>query len=472
MNDEYTSQDVVIEKLLKVEKEFDVLKYQVNGWSIWPLFRHSLGIHLSNTPISQSTKKDRLTLVIYALFDLINVLHIKKKKILVKTYTSAYGEKINGRYKDIYLDDLLYKRNDIYKIEYFNNYNLMDRSRSALIKKSISNSLFEIITGVLVKLKIGPRSIYTTSKEIFKIFKEGLEIDDYSVNWIQARILYFYWGKRFYSSLIKRIEPEMIIVADPGEFAMFAAAKEHGLKCFEFQHGLIDRFHYAYSWGSDAKKYKTHMPIPFRIFLFGEQGKDELDTLGFWDKELKVVGSLRVDSYREKVIKEKPSKCTLTYISQGIDRDSVIVFITAFLNQVRDIMDLDLFIKLHPVYESKSEPYSMAFKTYKNVHIIGSDETPSTYDLIASSHFHISISSTTHYESLALGTPTIVLPFTTSEIMNSLIEKGHATFVKTPEDFFDVVKQWKSYHPINYISEYYYKSNALSNIRKELGLSN
>ena len=56
--------------------------------------------------------------------------------------------------------------------------------------------------------------------------------------------------------LLKRIRPRILFVADPGEYAIVAAAKELGVKVIELQHGINDRYHCGYAWTRYALPYK------------------------------------------------------------------------------------------------------------------------------------------------------------------------------------------------------------------------
>ena len=467
---EYIQRKIIVDELQRIEEKYKLLEYKVSGWSIWPILRHSLGLSISNYPINPAKRKRNLDLVKYAVKDFFSILFLKKSRYLVKTYTSARGEKVGDYYKDIYFDDLLYEIKDFYKIEAINNYRLLNRSKKALIKSNMTNSFIEIVSGLFSYLKIGPKEINNISCDLARIINQEFRIDGFSPERICRRLLHFYWGKNFYTYIIKRINPDYVLVADPGEFYVFAAAKERKIPVIELQHGMFDRYHFTYSWHKNAQKYKSHMPIPEKIFVYGEHSKKELEHLGFWKDESVITGNLRIDQYRKQKTKiSKNNICTLTFASQGIDRERVINLLDEFLKLTANSVEIILNIKLHPVYESNIDTYFKSLGHYKNVNILPATSLQSTFELICKSHFHMSISSTTHYEAIALNVPTIILPFATSELVESLSERGHATRIQNANDLYNIVANPDTYQLSQDIGEYYFKSNAVENMKRELG---
>jgi uncharacterized protein YutD len=258
-----------------------------------------------------------------------------------------------------------------------------------------------------------------------------------------------------------------VLIANPGSYDLIAAAKELRIRVIEFQHGFLDRYHPGYSWTSYALKFKEIMPVPDIIFVYGDYFKKELAASGFWKDSLRVVGSLGMDSIRKKVKENKTEKMIILLTSQGIDQNKIIDFLSQFLALIRSKLDLLLYIKLHPRNEIGQNPYTEAFRSNPNVKVIPSNSPLSTMELIKQSHFHLSISSTTHFEALALGTPTIVLPFATSERIHILRDLDHVFFVRTPRDLLEIVLEKNNQGVPQFVGDYFYKNSALENIELE-----
>ena len=466
----YSSGDIVISKIHRIEEDQRLFEIKVDGWCVWPTIRTHIGRYLENVQIEKVTRRRLFDLVVYAIKDFFTLLHIRKSRFLIKSSTSARREKIGDHYKDIYFDDLLVEIKDFFKIEAINNFRMMHHSKQALIKSNMTSSLFDFLGLVLANFELGPWYIHSQAVRTYEILRDDHQIEALPIKWIKKRYLHFYWGKKFHKWLLNRVQPEYALIISPGNYDLFAAARERGMRTIELQHGALSQEHLFYNWHASSLKYKHQMPIAGELFLHGDFSKDEMNTLGFWGESLKVVGSLRMDSYR----KNKPSKsnehCTLLFCSQGVERQKVIELFTELLKISRSKLELELYIKLHPGYESDSEPYTEAFNNYENVKIVHGKSFPSTYELICRSHFHISLYSSTHYESLALGTPTIILPFANSGFIINLYNRGHAFMVDNAADLLDIVLQWQTYKLPSEISEYYFRSNALENIKMELGL--
>ena len=289
---------------------------------------------------------------------------------------------------------------------------------------------------------------------------------------IALHLLSFYWTKRLYGALLERIQPEYALVADPGEYAITAAAKERDIDVLEYQHGFLDRDqHPAYAWTEHALKYKARMPIPDRLLLYGEYWKQELAVNGFWEDSLAAVGSLRMDHYRKaRSVSNCSETCTIVLTTQGIDVENVIAFISGFLALADRRLQFRLYIKLHPFYETDKTPYEAAFLKHPEVQILLGSESPSTFELLARAQLHLTISSTCHYDALGLGVPTVILPFTSHEAALHLYETGQAFLAHSPQELFDIAVHWRDHAVPPGISEWYYKPGALENIKRELGL--
>jgi len=69
---------------------------------------------------------------------------------------------------------------------------------------------------------------------------------------------------------------------------------------------------------------------------------------------------------------------------------------------------------------------------------------------------------------LGLGVPTIILPFATHESVLSLYEVGHAFLAYTPIELLDILLRWKGREVPNEIGEFYFKTGALENMKRDV----
>jgi hypothetical protein len=149
-----------------------------------------------------------------------------------------------------------------------------------------------------------------------------------------------------------------------------------------------------------------------------------------------------------------------------VDRERLIDFVADFLKIAEGDLDFRFHIRLHPG-EPDKEPYENAFGDNKHVFVSLGNEPPSTFQLLAEASFHLSIYSTCHYEALALGTPTVILPLAGYEVVKHLHKSGHAFFAQTPQELFDIIAQYSN-HVDREVGAFYFRHGALKNMLMEL----
>ena len=458
-----------------IETKHDLLRWKIDSWSAWPILRFNLAAIASNLAID--TTDIRLTLteqVMQSFHDASGFLRAKHPQVLLYVASSNRVEQENNHYKDIIFDELLQHIPTYFKIEVINNKFYLDRSHNALYPSQMTSSAIFLVTIFLSKF-FPLRSINRLAEVFFEAIHESMPASTISLRHIRGVLTSYYWRKIVYRYLLHHLHPRVLLLQTAYmNHALVAAAKELNIKVIEFQHGIIDRYHPGYSWTGPAAFYKKQMPIPDLIFVYGDYWREELSVNGFWNEELRSVGSLRLDQYRsylESNINDenKPGflgkKIVVT--TQSLEVDRLISFLLEFVKSSIEPIEID--IKLHP-RESNRQPYENSFRDYPNVHIISGHESPSTFQLLSNADYHVSIHSTCHYEALGLGKPTIILPFSNYERVLPLCEKapGYAFLARTPSEMSQIITQVRKV-PAE-ISSYYFRVGALSNILTELHL--
>jgi hypothetical protein len=458
-------------KILEMEKKFDLLQYQISDWCIWPIFRHWIARNIAGSTAKLETPRSRLGVSLCAaIISTPALLFVKHHEYFIKTYTSARAEKKAGLYIDIYFDRLFPRINSYFKIEAINNSKLIYRSVYAKYRSHVYTSIIELY---IESLKILDRTVerYTDLARLFSnIFKQELLIE-IPANTLAEKVANFIWYMKAYGYLLDKIRPEWILTADPGDYPLYAAARDRNIKTVEFCHGFINQMHPAYSWNDYALSFQQNIPIPDKILVYNDYLRKELQTRKFWGERIISVGSLRLDEYRKQdFIKFRNDRCVLIFTTEGNFIESSIQFINSFLSITRkNQLPILMIIRMHPVYDRDIRVYKKGFSEYKNIVTIyeGNSEM-STFELIARSHLHMSISSSCHYEALGLGVPTIVLKIGTWNRAMELLESGHGILVSTPIELFNVVKEYRHHIVDPSTKEYYFKPDAVENIIHEL----
>jgi hypothetical protein len=462
----------VEETLRRIEAAHDLLRYTVDGWCAWPLIRSAVATGLQNLPLSEPGAGVRpgLARLAEAARGAPRLLGLRRASYFVKSYSSGLAERSGDKYKDVWVDDLLLALGDHVKLEAVNSPELAARRAHAMLPAHLTAAPLEAAAGVLARAG-APRELTTSAVALARALASELGQGALGAATVDRHLRHFRATRRVYRAVLGRVRPRCVLTVDPGEYALVAAAKELGIATVELQHGFLDRVsHPAYAWTGYAAPYKARMAVPDRLFLYGEHWKEELLANGFWGDSLRAVGSVRVDRYRQARSPRRPGDAfRVIFSTQGLDVGRCIGFLREFIALGGPERELRLAIKLHPVYDRRSELYREAFGGDPRVEVLGADEGRDTFELIAASDLHVSISSTCHYEAIGLGVPTAVLPFATHEVMAPLCRRGHATPVRTPAELWQLVRRIDGGGPPPVPAEHYFKPGALENMLRELG---
>jgi hypothetical protein len=412
--------------------EAELLDVRVDGWAAWPLLRLASGYSLEQLqpgPRARLAPGSRMKL---AVRDLLNLRRVCTADLLVKSVVSGLLDASAGGYRDAWFDGFLDVFDNRVLVVGINSPGLLDRLDQARHQPDLSTVLVDGIAAAAGRFQ-PPRGVDRSARRISTLLRGALGDDALPEVAVRASLLRFYWTKRGYGMLLDRVRPRLVLTADPGEFALVAAAKERGILVYELQHGSIDRNHHGYGWTDAARPFRQVMPIADRLLLYGDHWKEELDANGFWGDTAQVVGSLRIDSFRSRRSAPDGSVYRVVITSQGIDSDGLARFLTQALNASRNSR-LRLVVKLHPAYEQSKMSYLEPLGKDERVTLLLGSEGESTFELLTRADLHLSISSTVHYEALGLGVPTAVVPLATHEIVLPLCEAGHAHLLQGPAE--------------------------------------
>ena len=457
-------------RIRELERRHDLLQYQAGGWCLWPVLRFPVQSALRLGASGGLQARSRWDRVRPALDDLPRLVRAGGARYLVKTYISGLLERSGDSYKDIWFDDLLGAVGGGFKIVGINSPGFMARSRSSLVPPDMSSTAIELAVSALIRLP-GPSQLLGPAENIAVALAGEFGQATFPLRWVIRRLRAFHWYARLYGQLLERVIPDVVLVADPGEYGLVAAAKERQIPVVELQHGMMDAHHSGYSWTDYASPFRARMPIPDALFLYGEQACRALEGNGFWGEALRNVGSPRVDDYRERrrTAPSSTEECVLVVTTQGTESGAIINLLSRFVKIARGALRFRLLVKLHPIYDTGSlAAYRAAFTAQPEVEVLAGTAEVSTFALLAKASLHVSISSSCHYDALALGVPTAVLPFATHEVVLPLVAAGHAHLAPDAETLLELAQGWRELRPSEAIGEYYFRRGALANMRREL----
>ena len=473
----YKTETEASARLRELEAKYDLFKYTIDGYSAWRLLRSGVTRSLQTLPFQKqivSSKWFRLgKVLLQSIVDLPAVLFPQTARCVVKTCSSALNEKDGDCWKDIYFDDLLTEIGHCYKIEVQNNPAFFHRRKAAMIPVTITASPIHLLAAIFKKV-FRRKENSEIARIITAVLRDEPDLHFLNSHTIADRLNYFYWSKKIYKWLLMRIRPDFLLFEDTESFEICAAAKELGITAAEFQHGIFSRNH-PDALPSLALPYKSTLIVPDKLFLYGNFWRRELESGGFYDQELCVVGSARIDRYRKvrtayKAKNRHDATCYILLTTQGFAVDQLIGFIVQFINLAENQLNYQLYIKLHPIYDRDRSIYDTGFSSNKRIEVFSGDSDPSTFDLLARADLHVSISSACHYDALGLGVPTVILALPNHEIVLHLVDSNHANLAQTPTDLMDIAMKWQDISVLPEVSEFYFQPNALVNIKRELGV--
>ena len=462
---ELLSEQEVSQIIRRFEQENDLFSLKIDGWSAWRLLRFWVSMQLIIHPQAPRPASDKRKRLLRGLQEMPVYFFPKRAQYLLDTSSSLRIEKENGLYKDVFFDDLSLSLGSCFKLERVNSEAFHALNRQALVKSDLTATPLELLTGLLNRLMRPRPQIKEIARHLSDCIQSGLGLA-VSAERISRELHYFYWGKRIYRNLLKKVRPRAVLISNTNEFAMLAAARELGIPSFEMQHGIFSRNH-PDALPAEARPYKEILLIPDRMLLFGEHWRQELAAGGFYDRELLPVGSVRMDHYRWQRAAspldggERPLQVVLT--TQGLAVAEMIEFMRSFMDKAG--CDLQLTIKLHPVSDPSKAPYLQVFGADRRVRILLGSEMPSTFELLSQADLHVSIASACHYDALGLGVPTIVLALPGHTVVENLVQAGHAALARTPQELADLVCAARDRRVLPEVSENYFKPGALENIR-------
>jgi hypothetical protein len=463
------SYDLADTLIREVEEKYDLLQFEIDQWCIWPHFRANLQSALVSAPAGRLRARSRSRRLAEIIADAPKLLFLPKISYLLCTYSTSRCEMSNGQHEDIFFDALAPQLGSFLKIEAVNNDLIAYKGRNAVIKSDLKTTVLDTLASAAMRMS-QPREVDEVSAKMSAMLTGEARLSFCTPHYISNAIRSFLCLKRSWRWFLNHLKPKQVIVADTCQTPIAAAAKELGITFNEMQHGIMDCHHSGYSWTSYARPYKARMPVPDRLLMFGEHWCKELRTNGFWDDELFAVGSSRIERYRtlQKIQQPAPDNVrSILVTTQGVDTQRLIQFLQDFLTHIQSMLPVKLYIKLHPVYDSDKAPFEKALGRFQNVVILAGDESPGTFELLTRAQLHLSISSACHYDALGLGIPTVVLPLNGSEIVQNLIDSGHAFRAESPKELADYILSERR-PDINGIGNYYFTADALHRTRDAL----
>ncbi len=473
--DSHPSDAEIARRLHEVEAELDLFGPTIDETSAWQLLRAPVARELVRSGATSPGARQswsRPELVRRCLEDWGRYPRLPRARILVKTFVSALAETgEDGRYRDVFFDDILDVVGSHVKLEVPNARPRAGGARAAHLPPSAATVGADFGAHVLSRLKPSRQS-----SELAGYFADviaDLGAPAFGRDRVTRRLDSFRWGKHLYGRILDRVRPRFVVVADTGEFELFAAAKQRGIRCVELQHGIFTRDH-PDALGVAAAPHRGRVIVPDALLLFGTYWEAELRAGGFYGDELRVAGSPRIDRFRARrggIARDSDRTCRVLVTSAGVATEELAEFLADTASLARaDGFPCRFDLKLHPIYDASFHGAHHAARAgVDDVRLLTAEEGLSTLELLSEADAHVSTSSACHYEALGLGVPTVVLPLPGYEVVMPLVAAGDATLGRSPAELLQALRDVRDAPVPEAVSARYYRPGALARIARELG---
>lgn len=452
-------------RIRQIEVECGLLALTLEGLAPWQLVRFEVSIALQHLALSRAPIPRRRIIAgtVRAAYQFFK-LSPDSSDYLCKTFDSAYRQRRADSYRDIYFDDLLDGIPGGVKISSCDTPGYEDRVEKAAAPPVFDDTAIIAISALLGRLLPKHRSSHPVFQAISTAVAERLDLP-YSPKRIATVFNTFLWRSFFYRKLLARCRPRAVLCADSGQFALMHASAANNIPFYEVQHGVFASVHPNALPASLLDTERRHVLAPTAFAVYGRHSERVLEgTFLHAEGRVRRVGAAFVEGARQKRgVRSPHQKSIIALTTQGVAQTQLLEFLTKFLSLTGD--DVELHIRMHPAYNQDESLYRQAFASDRRVTIWSGHSEVTTYDLLAEADFHISVSSTCHYDALGIGVPTGILQLETHESVAELSDVAGAVMIDSPQMLAQMVAD-RSYPLVPSTTESeFFEAGFLDNIR-------
>lgn len=413
-----------IGKLFQIEKQLFDLKSK-EGVYYWDIFRHSVSgvvlYRLTRENQIQTSKQSFSTIV----HKLIKVL--RQSFCVFKNYENIVFAASRNRDKSRFIDQQVYgilpylSHDKTLIVETYDN------------KARGSYSDFDYISsfGIYRKL-LKPHYEKIDFSSLASRLNEYFETDYFDHTYFASLYHNFWKDYVFYKFIFKHMHIKRVYMSQNGiQKGLFKAAGEMNVDVYEFQHGLIDKTHMAYSYPHIANlEKKTYLPT----YL--------LKLSDFWLYDCYMPHTKQItlgnDYFVPKIGKDvNPDTHKILVISSSVHGSYLYDFINECFKCNPEYLGYTFIFKLHPAEYGHINNYKEMFCGIPNVSVVTNEKTVSQW--MTECATMLLIQSTSAYEALQCGRKVAILKKLSWEVMEPIFKEENTHLIDTPEEFMKVL---------------------------------
>lgn len=429
----------VQEVLARIEKDFSLFDFEVEGVRVWLALRlhiyyeicEKLGV--LDTPHGRRlTFQEKCVRSLVAVSNSIfrNPFFTKSSRYLLIPHNRKVQTDLG--LIDIYTDDIEKELGD--ELIILEKHDGTSHQRS-LGGRRYAYDFISLCT--IVGTLFRRRKNYSHRAFVSQIEKR-LESDFKVSLALQSKFESYAYKHKFESWLLRQLISrkgikEVFLVVSYGNPPLVDACRRLQVTATEIQHGVINQFHIGYDFGVNANEFH-HPYMPNKLVVWNE----------LWRHGTALPKSIeRIDikepSYfhrqRQKVEHIRENKDRILFISQGVNGRQQALLIE---KNISYLSKYEIVFKLHPSeYRRWIEyPELVAISKLPNVTVVDNSEK-NLYELIKSSRYVVGVFSTALFEAIGLEKTVFVWKLPGHEYMRASIESGKAILVSTNEPLSD-----------------------------------
>lgn len=460
-----------IDKFLSFENDYNLFELQIKSVYFWQIIRKSVYrkyiLEDELHPISSTKKRylSDLKHIIYQFphFVFKNPVFIKKEAdVLILNHQRRV--KYDNLYYCLYTDSIVEKlkrSNVILEKKYLNHHYkpVPNNNLYYLDYITFMTAVKRRILDVFKLNKVDTDIVNNLRNQINKVFNVKIDKNNF-IKLIKTSVNAFIIDEKYYSKLIKKIRPKIILEVvhyEETRFVINHLAKKKNIPTVELQHGTMGPYHIAYNF---KKRFELSM-FPDYIFTFGEYWKNatrfpinpnNIIEVGWPYLEKRVSKNLGNVANKDKK--------NILFISQDGQTSKSLFELAKALSNTLEKTSYEIIYKLHPKeYPDFKKTYS-GFKS-KNLTFISNNDNDIHY-FLNNCDYLIGVASTVLFEAIAYGIKPMVLNVSDFEYMENLLENDLASLVKNEEDVLMEIEKDR-YLDKNKVN-YYWKQNSIDNI--------
>lgn len=441
---------------------FDICE---GGISLWRLLRFEASVQLQNLELQRSPIPRSQLLGSFSRAAWQFAMARSGYRYIGKTSNSGLRDRRNDKFRDVYFDDLIDAVPGGGRFSSLDAAGFAFNSRHAH-RQPIFDDTAVVVGSAILGRVFGKRLPSGASSRLSRAIAEGLGLPEFTPCRVQRKYDVFRFRTDLYRHVLARFGVRCVMASNTGLLPLIAAARSLGIPYIEIQHGDFGAHHPESLPACALESELSSLLLPDRLAVFGERDLDRLSgtALGHLGR-LRAVGAPAIaagKALRESTFQMNRDEPIITFTSQGFARELVDKFIEDFLATCSE--PVRFVVRLHPGYDGDGANYHRLAARDPRLVVISGNAMPPTHEVIALSDLHLSISSTCHYDSLGIGTPTAVLGLPGHAGMAELVQSGAAQFISAPEQLALMVKQrtWGTVTPAQ--SSYFFRPGYVGNM--------